>query len=271
MMEQLINKVVIFLLITQTVLCTIMALYSGQFTAQNQGSNAKYQADYIFEDHQKGQAKDIDLSPTIEGVKTYVAYFLLLSTLIPISLIVTLEVVKFLQTITLEFDVGYFCEVTLKLLHVHNMTIHEDLAKVKYVFADKTGTLTSNVMVFKGCSVGSVCYDEDYHDEDYEYNYEDDKGLATSEADRESIVSSKMNEFKQKVINKARKGTFAPTFNRQGEMANVKQRYEPSKILWDFNPTVILKQLFLNKKSFNNDLKMFGGDLKTGGKIVLKR
>lgn len=77
------------------------------------------------------------------------------------------------------------------------MQIHEDLSKVKYVFADKTGTLTSNVMVFKGCSVGSVCYDEDYKDEDYEYNYyNDDLGLETSEADRNSIYSSKMNEFK---------------------------------------------------------------------------
>ena len=47
MMEQLINKVVIFLLITQTVLCTIMALYSGQFTAQNQGANAKSQAEEL--------------------------------------------------------------------------------------------------------------------------------------------------------------------------------------------------------------------------------
>lgn len=37
------------------------------------------------------------------------------------------------------------------------------------MFADKTGTLTSNVMQFMGCTVGSVCYDEDYKEEDYEY------------------------------------------------------------------------------------------------------
>ena len=49
------------------------------------------------------------------------------------------------------------------------MTLHEELAAVKYIFADKTGTLTANIMQFKACTIGSVCYDEEYNDEDYEY------------------------------------------------------------------------------------------------------
>ena len=51
------------------------------------------------------------------------------------------------------------------------MTLHEELSMVNYIFADKTGTLTSNVMEFKACTVGSVCYDEDYKDEDYNYDF----------------------------------------------------------------------------------------------------
>lgn len=50
-----------------------------------------------------------------------------------------------------------------------SMTLHEELASIKYVFADKTGTLTANIMQFKACTIGSVCYDEDYRDEDYDY------------------------------------------------------------------------------------------------------
>lgn len=52
------------------------------------------------------------------------------------------------------------------------MTLHEELASVKYIFADKTGTLTANIMQFKACSIGSVCYDEDYNEDDYEYMVE---------------------------------------------------------------------------------------------------
>jgi P-type E1-E2 ATPase len=60
-------------------------------------------------------------------------------------------------------------EASCKQLKCMSMTLHEELANIKYVFADKTGTLTSNIMQFKACSIGSVCYDEDYKDEDYEY------------------------------------------------------------------------------------------------------
>ena len=53
------------------------------------------------------------------------------------------------------------------------MTLHEEMASIKYIFADKTGTLTSNVMQFKACTIGSVCYDEEYKEEDYEYQVDE--------------------------------------------------------------------------------------------------
>jgi phospholipid-translocating ATPase len=38
--------------------------------------------------------------------------------------------------------------------------INEDLGQIKYLFSDKTGTLTENVMTFKKCSIGSQVYVE---------------------------------------------------------------------------------------------------------------
>lgn len=44
------------------------------------------------------------------------------------------------------------------ILFLHLMLIVCICVQVKYVFTDKTGTLTRNVMKFRKCSVGGVCY-----------------------------------------------------------------------------------------------------------------
>ena len=42
--------------------------------------------------------------------------------------------------------------------------LNEELGQIKYVFSDKTGTLTMNVMEYKKCTVGGIPYSLDSND-----------------------------------------------------------------------------------------------------------
>lgn len=79
--------------------------------------------------------------------------------LIPISLQVTLELVRFLQAIFINFDIEMYHEESNTPAMARTSNLNEELGMVKYIFSDKTGTLTRNVMEFKKCCVGKFVYD----------------------------------------------------------------------------------------------------------------
>eukprot|EP00668_Euglena_longa_P029691 GGOE01037058.1.p1 GENE.GGOE01037058.1~~GGOE01037058.1.p1 ORF type:complete len:1107 (-),score=354.22 GGOE01037058.1:224-3544(-) len=87
---------------------------------------------------------------------TFLTYFSLLSFMIPISLFVTIEVSKACQAKFMEVDERMVDNG--RSMKVKTSNLNEDLGQIRYIFTDKTGTLTDNIMRFACCRVLDVTH-----------------------------------------------------------------------------------------------------------------
>eukprot|EP01122_Echinamoeba_exundans_P017726 TRINITY_DN965_c0_g1_i1.p1 TRINITY_DN965_c0_g1~~TRINITY_DN965_c0_g1_i1.p1 ORF type:complete len:918 (-),score=99.81 TRINITY_DN965_c0_g1_i1:823-3576(-) len=96
--------------------------------------------------------------PILRSIGLFFSYFALLNYLIPLSLVVTLDCVRFIQAQFITWDA--------KMTHgdkhciAKTSNLNDELALVDYIFSDKTGTLTENLMIFKSCSVAGQMYSD---------------------------------------------------------------------------------------------------------------
>ncbi|KAK3038613.1 hypothetical protein RJ639_027276, partial [Escallonia herrerae] len=90
------------------------------------------------------------------GIFTLITLY---SPIIPISLYVSVEMIKFIQsTQFINNDLHMYHTETNTPALARTSNINEELGQVEYIFSDKTGTLTRNLMEFFKCSIGGESY-----------------------------------------------------------------------------------------------------------------
>ena len=76
-----------------------------------------------------------------------------------------MEIIRFSHSWWINWDKEMYHEETDTPAKSRTTTLNEELGQIEYIFSDKTGTLTQNVMTFNKCSVGGRSHGDVYDDQ----------------------------------------------------------------------------------------------------------
>ncbi|KAM0343845.1 hypothetical protein ACHAPU_008114 [Fusarium lateritium] len=95
---------------------------------------------------------------TVPFYQIIIAFIIMFNNVVPLALYISLEIVKIGQLLMLNSDIEMYDEETDTPARCNTNTILENLGQVGYVFSDKTGTLTDNIMKFRKISVAGTVW-----------------------------------------------------------------------------------------------------------------
>ncbi|KZT25558.1 phospholipid-translocating P-type ATPase [Neolentinus lepideus HHB14362 ss-1] len=143
------NFNVIMNFIALFLMCAVAAIVSGLMDARS-GTSAD-----VFE-----VGADPTSSYVLNALVTFISCLIAFQNIVPISLYISIEIVKTIQAYFISQDVDMYYKPFDTACVPKTWNISDDLGQIEYVFSDKTGTLTQNIMEFQKCSIYGVAYGE---------------------------------------------------------------------------------------------------------------
>ncbi|KAI5416464.1 phospholipid-transporting ATPase 10 [Lathyrus oleraceus] len=153
--EKRMDKVIYCLFFVLILVSFIGSIFFGIWTKQDM-KNGRMKRWYLRPDDTE-VFYDPDRA-VLAAILHFLTALMLYGYFIPISLYVSIEVVKVLQSIFINQDLNMYYEETDKPAHARTSNLNEELGQVDTILSDKTGTLTCNSMEFIKCSIGGVAY-----------------------------------------------------------------------------------------------------------------
>jgi len=152
--EKFTNMQILYLLIILLVVAIASTIGSAAFNRNNPGSSLWYLPN-----------SNSQTTSTWWDLLTFVVLY---NNLVPISLMVTLEIVKYLQASFINDDLEMYHAETDTPARAKSSNLNEECGQIEYIFSDKTGTLTQNVMDLKRVTVAGRRYGDNNETEHFD-------------------------------------------------------------------------------------------------------
>lgn len=157
-LETHMNKEIIFLSIFLVSLCTVVSICAAVWLRRHR-DELDLMPFYRRKDFSDGKDDDYKYYGWgMEIVFTFLMCVIVFQIMIPISLYISMELVRIGQAYFMIRDNQLYDESSKSRFQCRALNINEDLGQIKYVFSDKTGTLTENKMEFQCATIAGVDY-----------------------------------------------------------------------------------------------------------------
>ncbi|XP_069068532.1 phospholipid-transporting ATPase ID-like [Pleurodeles waltl] len=147
--DRLMNVLVLWIFVFLAGMCIILAIGNGIWEAYT----GRYFQVYL------PWLSDVT-NPSMSGFLMFWSYVIILNTVVPISLYVSVEIIRLGNSFYINWDRKMYYPKKDTPAEARTTTLNEELGQIKYIFSDKTGTLTQNIMTFNKCSIDGKSYGE---------------------------------------------------------------------------------------------------------------
>ncbi|XP_010209448.1 PREDICTED: phospholipid-transporting ATPase IK [Tinamus guttatus] len=142
MMDRIV--IIIFLMLLVTSLC--LAIASGFWARSFQQKHSYLSSLY---EH---------TTPVKQAFFNFWGFTILLSIIIPMSMYITFEFIYLVNSCFINWDLEMYYATKDIPAQARSTSLNDQLGQVEYIFSDKTGTLTQNILSFKKCCINGTIY-----------------------------------------------------------------------------------------------------------------
>lgn len=154
-LENYMNRETLWLSIFLLVMCLVVGLGMGLWLLRYKErlDTLPYYRKLYFTNGKNNHKKFKYYGIPMETFFSFLSSIIVFQIMIPISLYITMELVRLGQSYFMIEDKHMYDNSSGSRFQCRTLNINEDLGQIRYVFSDKTGTLTENKMEFQRASV----------------------------------------------------------------------------------------------------------------------